>query len=104
MHDQADVDRLYARLLDKSQELFVLAVELYNRPTIKHHAEGCAMFLCSAWELMLKAAILKSLGRAALYYKDSERTLSLEDCLRKVFTNENDPLRKNMARVIDCAT
>lgn len=95
------MDDLYDRLLDKSQELFVLAVELYNRPTIKYHAEGCAIFLCSAWELMLKAEIYRRFGNGALYYRDSHRTLSLEDCLRKIFTNEKDPLRKNMDKVID---
>ncbi|MDR6939794.1 hypothetical protein J2S36_001337 [Arcanobacterium hippocoleae] len=92
---------LYERLLNKSQELFTLAVELYNRPTIRYHAEGCAIFLCSAWELMLKATILQRDGNAALYYKNSSRTLSLEDCLKKVFTNEKDPLRKNMDKIVD---
>ena len=32
------------RLLDKSQEAFLLAIELYNRPTIRYHAEGCCFF------------------------------------------------------------
>ena len=26
------------RLLDKSQEAFLLAIELYNRPTTRYHA------------------------------------------------------------------
>lgn len=43
------------RLLEKSKEAFALAVELYNRPTLKYHAESCSIFLCNAWELMLKA-------------------------------------------------
>ena len=36
------------RLLDKSQEAFILAVELFNRPTIRYRVEGCAFFLCNA--------------------------------------------------------
>ncbi|SDU78236.1 Protein of unknown function [Arcanobacterium phocae] len=92
---------LQNELLDKSQELFTLAVELYNRPTIKYHAEGCAIFLCSAWELMLKAEICKRSGNKALFYSGTGRTLSLSDCLKKIFTNENDPLRKNMDKVIE---
>ncbi|WP_234914900.1 DUF3644 domain-containing protein [Corynebacterium belfantii] len=43
------------RLLEKSKEAFALAVELYNRPTLKYHAESCSIFLCNAWELMLKS-------------------------------------------------
>lgn len=86
----------YERLLDKSQEAFLLAIELYNRPTIRYHAEGCCFFLCNAWELMLKAHIIRQIGYESVYYPGSDRTLSLSDCLKKVFTNENDPLRLNM--------
>ena len=91
----------YKRLLDKSQEAFLLAIELYNRPTIRYHAEGCCFFLCNAWELMLKAHIIKRDGGQAVYYPSSERTLSLSDCLKHIFTNENDPLRRNMDVVME---
>lgn len=90
-----------SRLLDKSQEAFLLAIELYNRPTIRYHAEGCCFFLCNAWELMLKAHIIKRDGDQAIYYPGSDRTLSLSDCLKRVFTNENDPLRRNMDVVME---
>ncbi len=89
------------RLLDKSQEAFLLAIELYNRPTIRYHAEGCCFFLCNAWELMLKANIIKRDGGKAVYYPGGNRTLSLSDCLKRVFTNENDPLRRNMDVVME---
>ena len=93
--------RTYDRLIEKSQEAFLLAIELYNRPTIRYHAEGCAFFLCNAWELMLKAHIIKTSGYSSLYYPDGKRTLSLTDCLKKTFTNENDPLRLNMNVIAD---
>lgn len=51
--------RDYERLLEKSQEAFILAIELFNRPTIRYRVEGCAFFLCNAWELMLKAYLIK---------------------------------------------
>lgn len=102
MVQQEDVGpNLKNRLLDKSQEMFLIAVELFNRPSIRYHAEGCAIFLCSSWELMLKAHLLERDGYDALFYKDSKRTLSLETCLRRIFTNEYDPLRKNMEKVIE---
>ncbi len=91
----------YARLVEKSQEAFLLAIELYNRPTIRYHVEGCAFFLCNAWELMLKAYLIKSEGIGSIYYPKSDRTLSLEDCLKRVFTNSADPLRRNMDKVIE---
>lgn len=35
---------VYFQLLEKSQEAFVVAVELYNKPTIKYRVEGFAFF------------------------------------------------------------
>lgn len=100
-HDQT-VESLVEKLLQKSMEAFMLAIELYNKPTITYRAEGCALFLCNAWELMLKAYLLKRDGGSSIYYSDdSDRTISLEDCLRKIFTNEKDPLRVNMKKIID---
>lgn len=93
--------KLAERLLDKSQEAFLLAIELYNRPTIRYHAEGCCFFLCNAWELMLKSHLIKTMGYKSIYYPNSERTLSLADCLSKTFTNANDPLRRNMDLLIE---
>lgn len=89
------------RLIEKSQEAFLLAIELYNRPTIRYHAEGCCFFLCNAWELMLKAYISKIMGDGKVFYPNSSRTLSLSDCIKKVFTNEEDPLRKNLEVIIE---
>ena len=90
------------RLLEKSKEAFTLAVELYNRPTLKYHAEACSMFLCNAWELMLKAHLIKSRGLESIYFKDNaERTIALEDCLKLVFSNEKSPLRVNMRELIE---
>jgi hypothetical protein len=93
------------RLLDKSQEAFILGVEIFNRPTIRYRVEGCAFFLCNAWELMLKSHIISTDGFHAVYYpvKDHEkpRSLSLTDCLKKVYTNAKDPLRQNMNRLVE---
>lgn len=92
----------YDRLIQKSEEAFLLAIELYNRPSIRYHAEGCAFFLCNAWELMLKARIVSTLGEAAIYYSDSpDRTISLNRCIDLILTNTNDPLRINLEKIVD---
>ncbi len=95
-------ENLYEQLLAKSQEAFIMAVELYNKPTLKYRVEGFAFFVCNAWELMLKAKLIRDNGEDSIYYKDSEtRTISLEKCLKLVFTNEKDPLRKNLEKIIE---
>lgn len=92
----------YGRLLDKSKEAFILAIELFNRPTIRYRVEGCAYFLCNAWELMLKAYLIKRDGYSSIFYpKKSQRTLSLEDCIKKVMTNAKDPARRNLESICE---
>lgn len=93
---------LYDKLIDKSKEAFIMAIELYNKPTIKYRVEGFSLFICNAWELMLKAHMIKSIGEDSIYYKDNpNRTLSLENCVAKVFTNNKDPLRLNLEKIIE---
>ena len=93
---------LKEQLLDKSQEAFVMAIEIYNKPSIKYRLEGFSFFICNAWELMLKAHILNKFGENALYYSDKpNRTISLENCVQKIFTNEKAPLRKNLEKIIE---
>ena len=65
-----------------------MGLEIYNKPTIKYRVEGFSFFICNAWELMLKAHIINLYGEKNIYYKDSEeRTITLELCIKKVFTD-----------------
>lgn len=90
------------KLIEKSKEAFVMAIEIYNKPTIKYRVEGFSFFICNAWELMLKAHMINVFGGDSIYYKDNkDRTITLENCLQKVFTNEKAPLRRNLAKIIE---
>lgn len=90
------------RLIDKAKEAFSMAIELYNKPTINYRVEGFSLFICNAWELMLKAHLIKTLGESSIYYKDNpQRTISLENCIQKVFTNNKDPLRVNLEKIVE---
>lgn len=90
------------KLLNKAKEAFILGIEIYNKPTIKYRVEGFSLFICNAWELMLKAHMIKTIGEKSIYYKDNpNRTLSLENCISKVFTNNKDPLRLNLEKIIE---
>lgn len=90
------------RLIDKSIEVFLLAIEIYNKPTIKYRVEGFALFVVNAWELMLKAHLIKKKGEDSVYFKDNQdRTISLSSCIKEIFTNEKDPLRINLERIVE---
>ena len=90
------------QLIDKSQEAFVFAIEIYNKPSIKYRLEGFSFFICNAWELMLKAHMINKFGEDSIYFDDKpNRTISLERCVQKIFTNEKAPLRKNLEKIIE---
>ena len=92
--EKFDTCSIENQLLEKSTEAFYLAIELYNKPTLKYRVEGFSHFICNAWELMLKSHMIKTLGENSIYYKNNpQRTLSLENCIQKIFTNNKDPLR-----------
>lgn len=89
-------------LLNKAKEAFLLAIEIYNKPTLRYRAEGFALFMVNAWELMLKAYLIKRDGEESIYYLDkSGRTISIDKCARKIFSNEKDPLRLNLEKIIE---
>lgn len=94
--------KLEKQLLAKSQEAFVMGLEIFNKPTLKYRVEGFTFFICNAWELLLKAELIKRFGSKSIYYKDNkDRTISLSDAIKKIFTNEKDPLRRNLDKIIE---
>lgn len=96
------MEKLEDRLISKATEAFCMAIELYNKPTIKYRVEGFSLFICNAWELMLKAHMIKKNGEDSIYFKNNTgRTLSLENCIQKVFTNSKDPLRINLEKIVE---
>lgn len=92
---------LCEKLLEKAKEAFLLSIEIYNKPTIKYRVEGFTFFICNAWELMLKSYLIKRDGEESIFYKDNkERSISLEVCIKTLFTNNKDPLRKNLEAIV----
>lgn len=94
--------KLIALMLDKSQDSAMLAIEIFNKPTLKFKTEAFVYLICNAWELLLKAHLL-NIGKNIYYFKNSKktnRTLSINDCVKSVFTNDKDPLRINLETII----
>lgn len=98
------MENLPKRLVDKSIEAFTLALEIYNKPTIKYRVEGFSFFICNAWELMLKAYLINRDGEQSIYYKKSkgkDRTLELSAVISKIYTDKKQPLRLNLEEIIN---
>ena len=92
-----DSKKLMQLLIEKSQESFLLSIELFNKPTISLNVEGFVIFICNAWELLLKAYLINQ--GESIYYKKTKsknRTLALDALIKKVMTNEHDNVRINL--------
>ena len=92
------------RLLAKSVEAYLLALETINRLTITYRVETFCALACNAWELLLKAKLLEDTkDRTSIYYPrkpgERPRSISLRECLNRVFLDENDHTRRNVERV-----
>jgi len=49
-----------------------------------------------------KAYMINKSGSDSIYYKDNpNRTITLEKCIQKIFTNNKDPLRLNLEKIIE---
>ncbi len=100
---QQDFD-LKERLVDKSVEAYILALETINRLTIQYRLETFCFLFCNAWELLLKAKLLvDNDDPKAIYYKREadrpKRSLSLRDCLNRILSNKKNPTRRNIERI-----
>lgn len=80
------------RLIEKSKEAFILAIEIYNKPSIKYRLEGFSFFICNAWELMLKAHIINKFGNEKIYYSDKKIEQYLLKIVYKKFSQMRKPL------------
>lgn len=61
------------KLLAKSVEAYLLALETINRLTITYRVETFCALVCNAWEVLLKAKIIEDTGaRTAIYYPSKE--------------------------------
>jgi Protein of unknown function (DUF3644)/EC042_2821-lke REase len=97
---------LKGRLVDKSVEAYVLALETINRLSIHYRVETFCYLICNAWELLLKAKILENIGdKEAIFEKRKKgqprRSITLRDCLYRLFPDETDPVRRNIERMAE---
>ncbi len=93
--------RLTRNLIANSIEAFILALETVNRPSVKYRTESFCFLFCNAWELLIKAKLLND-GNKIFYpkeYKKPRRSLSLDDCLNRIFTSEKDPVKLNVKTI-----
>ncbi|QNF18008.1 DUF3644 domain-containing protein [Aeromonas jandaei] len=96
--------KLAKSLLKRSKENMILALEIYNRPSLENRIDCFALCFCTAWEQILKAKIIESHGEEEIYDKKARvkygKTISLRQCLKVVF-KEPDSVKDNIEKIVD---
>jgi hypothetical protein len=96
--------KLARALLRKARDNMVLALELYNRPTLENRLDAFCILFCTAWEQLLKAEIIEAEGELAIFRDTKEgrrrETISLEKAAEKQFA-ANDPVKANIATIAE---
>lgn len=92
-------EQFYEKLIGRSLDAFTLALEVYNRPSLKNRVEAFAIMMVNAWELLLKAEILKVDGYERIFY-DGDKSISITDAIKRRL-QQKDPVRINLETLID---
>jgi hypothetical protein len=96
--------KLAKALLRKSKDNMMLALELYNRPSLENKIDGFVMLFCVSWEQLLKAMLIENNTEELIYKKQSKigikETISLRDCLNLVFP-KNSSIKNNISKITD---
>lgn len=94
--------RLTKSLLSKSQSAFLLALEIFNKPTVEYRTESFSILFTNGWELLLKAYLFQKSGgrKLSIFYRKGRNkkreSLPIDACLKKVFSDSKNPVRKNI--------
>ncbi|WP_411378082.1 DUF3644 domain-containing protein [Citrobacter portucalensis] len=91
--------KIYKSLLKRSLDAFILSLEVYNRPTLDNRVEAFCILSVNAWELLLKAELLKYSGMDAVFNKNGY-SVSITDAINKRL-QQNDPVKKNLDTLIE---
>ncbi|KFZ30790.1 hypothetical protein IDSA_06780 [Pseudidiomarina salinarum] len=95
--------KLAKALLRKSRDNMLLALELYNRPSLENKIDGFVMLFCAAWEQLLKAILIERDGEQTIYRKSKTKqkdTISLRDGLDRVFPAPSK-VKDNVLKITD---
>lgn len=94
----------YQQVLEKSVAAAVSAIEIYNKPDFKYRSETFSILMTNAWELLLKAKILKDNNNDLRSIQVNEKRRlkdgSLSERLYVRRTRSNNPATLSIGKAI----
>lgn len=71
------------RLMGRSLDAFILALELYNRPTLRNRVEAFSIMMINGWELFIKSELIDRDGYEAIFFNDGN-SISISKAISKL--------------------
>ncbi|MBD3267262.1 DUF3644 domain-containing protein [bacterium] len=99
----AEYQKEEMRLILKSMDAMILAIETVNKPAIRHRIESFLLLSINAWELLLKARVVhdRQDKKAICESNDSTHTKTFTWVLQEAFPKPNNAIRKNLELIKD---
>lgn len=96
-----DTEQLVWRMLHKGQEAMIQCIQTVNNPAIIYRLETFLFLFINAWELLLKARIIKETGnlKEVEIEGDEDKSISFKKCLNKIFVHDNDLIKDNLIKL-----
>ena len=90
-----------SRLQDKAFECFALAIEVYNKPLVTYRIEAFLILMINAWELLLKAIIVRTSGELSIFYPGTTKAISISEAADRAISSDDCAIRNNLAILIE---
>lgn len=95
-------DRLVESLLERGSDAFLLALESYNRPSLKNRVQAFCVLMVDAWGLLLKAEVVRCDGREAIFPDgDAGDAITVSEAADSVFGSDEEPVRANVSELVE---
>ena len=92
-------------LVRRGRENMLVALEVYNRPSLHNRIDAFALLFCCAWEQLLKAEQVERGGEGTIFKATApgrrRETVSLQTCLEAAYADTRDPVRRNVERIAE---
>ena len=95
--------QIVRELIDKSKDSALLAVEVYNKPSITFRSGAFIVLMIIAWGALLQAILYKKhisyyerRGKRFVYINNEKKVWPISKFISAYFTDVNNPVRKNL--------
>jgi hypothetical protein len=93
--------KLTSRLIEKSKEALLLAIEIYNKPTVQYRLEAFAIFYTNAWELLMKAKIVEDTKREKSIFSPRRKKTEIQSAIKTLIKDKKGHIDADILSLLE---